>query len=123
MATLYPHPVMRHSRLPQNYGRLKRPSQTFQGQNYFCGDALEISVTLDRRQKITAIAWQGSGCALAQAAASIFSEMIKGKTLAQVRRMKSETLLKQLKLELSPVRRKCALLPLYTMKQEDPAAD
>ncbi|OGY50938.1 MAG: hypothetical protein A2951_01000 [Candidatus Buchananbacteria bacterium RIFCSPLOWO2_01_FULL_56_15] len=123
MATLYPHPVMRHCRAPQNYGRLKHPGQTFRGRNYFCGDALEISVKFDRRQKITAIAWQGSGCALTQAAASIFSEMIKGKTLDQVRRMKSETLIKQLKIELSPVRRKCALLPLYTMKQEDPAAD
>lgn len=123
MATLYPKVILQHCARPLNRGRLKKPAKKFTGQNYFCGDYLEFYIRLGVGKKITAVAWQGGGCAIMQASASIFSEMIKGKTLAQVQKMPSRSLLKRLNLTVSPIRLTCALLPLYTIKAALPLAD
>ena len=118
MAALYPNLIMQHARQPRNRGRLTKPTKTFRGQNSFCGDALTITVRLDRRGRITAVAWQGSGCVLMQAAASVFSEMLRSKTLAEARRIKSSALLKKIPVQRSPIRVGCVLLPLYTVKEQ-----
>ncbi|MBU0670997.1 iron-sulfur cluster assembly scaffold protein [Patescibacteria group bacterium] len=110
---------MKHFRHPLNKGRLKNASKTFKGVNYSCGDQLSIFVILDKQKRIKKVAWEGAGCAVSQAGASIFSEMIKGKTLNQVKKMNSEELVKKLNVKLSPIRRKCATLPLFTIKDAE----
>ena len=117
MAKIYRHQIMELYRRPLNYGTIARPTKKFKGANPFCGDALEIFVVLDNNQKIKTIKWQGQGCVISQVAASMFTEIIKGKTLTTAQKIISQEFIDQLGLELSPTRRKCALLPLYTVKE------
>lgn len=116
MASLYNSVVYQHYANPRNKGKLKNPSETFDGQNLSCGDQVTFYVKLNPAKKITAAMWEGSGCAISQASASLLSEMIIGKTLAQVKKMNASTLMKKLDTPLSPSRVKCATLPLYTIK-------
>lgn len=118
MADLYQAIILRHYHTPSNHGVLKKHSKRFVGANPFCGDEVTIDVELDKGNKIKAIGWDGHGCVISQAATSIFSTMVQGKTLDQVKKMTSKGLLEALNVELSPTRMKCALLPLYTLKNE-----
>ncbi len=118
MVSAYNLEIMKHFRQPLNKGRLKNASKTFKGANYSCGDQLTIYVSLDKQKRIKKATWEGAGCAISQAGASIFSEMIKGKTMEQAKKINSEELVKKLNVKLSPVRHKCATLPLYTIKKE-----
>ncbi|NUM25083.1 MAG: iron-sulfur cluster assembly scaffold protein [Candidatus Buchananbacteria bacterium] len=113
----YRQKIMELYRRPLNYGTVAKPTKKFKGANPFCGDALEIFVVLDQDQKIKTVKWQGQGCVISQVAASVLTEMIKGKTLAAAQKIESQVLIDHLDLELSPTRRKCALLPLYTIKE------
>lgn len=123
MESTYKKTILRHYNNPSNKLDLKAPTQVFVGANPFCGDKLEIKVKLDSKKRITDISWSGDGCVISQSAASIFTDLIKGKTLAEAQKMTSEKLLKELDIELSPSRRKCALLPLYTIKELTDEAD
>lgn len=119
MAQLYHRIILQHCKQPLNKGSLKSPSVTFDGANPFCGDEQRFELRLDDQDRIQEVAWSGKGCAISQAAASIFSEKIRGKKLSAVQQMKSEGLLDDLKMQLSPTRIKCALMPLYTIKGEN----
>lgn len=119
MASLYQEIIFKHYRHPLHKGKLKNPTRKFAGANPFCGDELNICVKLDSHRRVKKVAWEGKGCALSQAAASIFTDMMKGKTLSQIKKIKSSAFLKKLDIELSPARIKCVLLPLYTIKEED----
>lgn len=120
MVVPYSLTVMRHYRQPLNQGRLPKPYQKFSGANYSCGDSLTFYLKLDRQKRIKEVAWEGAGCAISQASASIFSEFIKGKTLDLVKKTKSEVLIKKLAVgQLSPLRRKCAILSLYALKGKE----
>ncbi|NCN07193.1 iron-sulfur cluster assembly scaffold protein [Candidatus Falkowbacteria bacterium] len=117
MELTYKKTILRHYNNPSNKIDIKTPTEVFVGANPFCGDKIEIKVKLDAKKKITDISWSGNGCVISQASASIFTDMIRGKTLAQAQKMTSDKLLQELNIELSPSRRKCALLPLYTIKE------
>jgi len=116
---LYSQIIWQHYRQPLNRHKLSKPNLKFAGANYSCGDQLAFYVKLDKQGKIKAVGWQGGGCAIAQASASVFSELIKGKTLTQVKKLTNQTVLKKLKLKLSPTRIKCALLPLHIIKDQE----
>ncbi|MFA6198225.1 MAG: iron-sulfur cluster assembly scaffold protein [Patescibacteria group bacterium] len=116
MADLYNTLVYRHATTPSNKGKLTHPTKIFPGQNVSCGDEVRFYVKLNSKNIITDVRWEGSGCAISQAASSILSNMIKGKTLKQAQAMKTAVLLKKLAVDLSPSRVKCAVLPLYTIK-------
>ena len=118
MAQLYQKIIMEHYRQPLNRGRLKKADQTFRGVNYFCGDQISFDVQLDQQKKVKAVGWVGSGCAISQASASVFSELIKGKKMSAIKKISSQQFLNRLDIVLSPTRMKCALLPLYTLKEE-----
>lgn len=118
MAGIYKKIIWQHYQHPRNLGKLKA-AQKFEGKNPFCGDELVFYIKLDKNERIKEVAWEGKGCAISQAAASIFSEMIKGKTLRQVQNISHNKFLKKLEEPLSPTRTKCALLPIYILKKED----
>ena len=62
------------------------------------------------------IRFDGHGCAISQAAASMLTEMVEGKTLEEIKKIQKETILEALGIELGPVRLKCALLCLKVLK-------
>ena len=117
MAELYQKLVLQHYKQPLNKGEMKS-GKVLKGANYFCGDKLTLYLKIDKAGKILDVKWQGGGCVIAQASASIFSEMIKGKNIKQVRKMPADEFLAALKITVSPARAKCALLPLYVIKEQ-----
>jgi len=79
------------------------------------GGEIFIYLKIDNN-KISDIKFTGKGCAISQASASILSEIVKGKDVDYARNLKDEDFLKELGIKLSPVRMKCALLSLWTLR-------
>lgn len=101
---------------PLNYGRVDPADFVYEEDNPLCGDVIEISVRLDEDGRVVDINWQGHGCAISQASASLLTEEVKGKTLDEVKAFSKEKLLELLGIQLSMTRVKCALLSLKVLK-------
>ena len=101
---------------PLNFGRLDPADFIYEEDNPLCGDVIEISVRLDDQNRVEDVNWQGHGCAISQASASLLTEEIKGKTLDEVKAFSKEQLLDLLGIQLSMTRVKCALLSLKVLK-------
>lgn len=114
---MYAENIMDHFNSPRNLGKIKNPDIKHTGLNPFCGDQLEISVKLNREKEIADIKFEGRGCSISQASASMLTEAIKGKTLDQVKKLSKEDILDLLNIPIGPVRMKCALLGLDTLRE------
>ena|SRR5690242_6339927 len=84
LTDLYQQVILDHSRSPRNFHKLERPTCTAQGHNPLCGDNYTIYARLDG-DVIKDLSFQGSGCAISKASASILTDTLKGKTKAQVK--------------------------------------
>ncbi|MBN1564710.1 MAG: iron-sulfur cluster assembly scaffold protein, partial [Anaerolineae bacterium] len=67
-------------------------------------------------KRVKAVSWEGEGCTISQASASMLGEEIMGKTLAEIRSMDRQFILDMLGIQLSPTRLKCAMLSLKVLK-------
>ncbi|MCA9948103.1 MAG: iron-sulfur cluster assembly scaffold protein [Anaerolineales bacterium] len=101
---------------PLNFGKLDPADFSYEEDNPLCGDVIRIDVRLDANGRIEEVAWSGDGCAISQASASLLTEEIKGKTLAEVKGFPKEELLDLIGVPLSMARIKCALLSLKVLK-------
>jgi nitrogen fixation protein NifU and related proteins len=81
---LYQQVILDHSKSPRNYTRLEGANRTAQGHNPLCGDHVTMYLHLDGNT-VKDISWQGSGCAISRASASILTTAVKGKTVAEVK--------------------------------------
>jgi nitrogen fixation NifU-like protein len=79
---LYQDIILDHGRHPRNFRKLDHPSHTAQGHNPLCGDRVTVFVSLDG-DRIADVSFDGRGCAISTASASLMTEILKGKTLAQ----------------------------------------
>jgi nitrogen fixation protein NifU and related proteins len=79
---LYQEVILDHNKRPRNFRTIEHPTRTAKGHNPLCGDRLTLYLTLDGDQ-ITDVAFEGSGCAISKASASLMTEAVKGKTVAQ----------------------------------------
>jgi nitrogen fixation protein NifU and related proteins len=84
LTELYQEVILDHNRRPRNFRSIAEPTRTQEGYNPLCGDRLTLYVTLDG-DRISDVAFQGSGCAISKASASLMTEALKGKTLAEAR--------------------------------------
>ncbi len=101
---------------PLNFGELDPADFSYEEDNPLCGDVIRIDVRLDEDGRIAEAAWSGDGCAISQASASLLTEEIQGKTLAEVKAFPKEELLDLIGVPLSMARIKCALLSLKVLK-------
>lgn len=131
--SLYQEVILDHNRKPRNYGKLEHASHHATGHNPLCGDRLDISLQVDERDQINAIAFQGESCAICKASASMMTSAVKGKS-----RLDAETMINEFrdlatgKLDINspnhlgrltvfsgirdlPTRVKCAVLPWHTL--------
>ena len=106
--------ILDHYRNPRNYGKLDHPDAHSEDSNPLCGDQLAIDLQVDG-DYITAVRFQGRGCAISQAAASMLSEMIEGKTVEEVVHLGKDDVLDALGIPISPARTKCAFLSLRVL--------
>ena len=86
LAELYQELILDHSRSPRNFRVLPNCVHVAQGSNPICGDNYTLYADLDG-DVVRDIAFQGSGCAISKASASILTESLKGKTVVEVRAM------------------------------------
>jgi nitrogen fixation protein NifU and related proteins len=107
--------ILDHYQNPRNYGTLERPDISAEDSNPLCGDEIRIDLRV-RDGVIEDARFSGKGCSISRAAASMLTEEIRGKTLEEVKRIGKEDVLEMLGIELGPVRLKCALLALKTLK-------
>lgn len=81
---LYRDIILDHYRSPRNRGRVPRPDVATQGANPLCGDEIEVSLLI-RDGKVEDVRFEGKGCSISQASASMMTEGVKGKSLAEVK--------------------------------------
>ncbi len=79
---LYQEVILDHNKRPRNFRAIEHPTRTARGHNPLCGDRLTLYLTLDG-DRIADVAFEGSGCAISKASASLMTEALKGKTVAQ----------------------------------------
>ena len=113
---LYRELILDHYKNPRNHGLLDPADALAEGQNPLCGDEISVSVRLGDGDVIEEVGFDGRGCAISQAAASMLSDLVKGKSAAEVAAMPKEELLDELGIPLTPVRLKCAILGLGVLK-------
>jgi nitrogen fixation NifU-like protein len=116
MNDLYRDIILDHYQNPRNKGLVSPADIDYEEDNPVCGDHIRLTLQLDDDERVTAVGWDGQGCAISQASASMLSEAIIGKTLEELRGFSKEDILEMLGIELGPVRLKCALLSLKVLK-------
>ncbi len=79
---LYQEVIVDHNRSPRNFGRIENPDRTVEGYNPLCGDKLNLYVKFDG-DRIGDVKFDGSGCAISVASASLMTEALKGRTRAE----------------------------------------
>lgn len=84
---LYQQVILDHYRRPRNKGAVENPVVKKHLHNPTCGDDLEVQVSLGSDGKIDAVRWQGRGCSISMASASMMSQALRGKTLAEAEEM------------------------------------
>jgi len=114
MDDLYRDYILEHYRRPHNFGILEAPDARYEGANPLCGDRITVMLGI-RDGVVTEVAFTGRGCAISQASASLLTDEIKGKPVADVETMTPDDVLDLLGIEISPARLKCALLSLDTV--------
>ena len=83
---LYQEVILDHNRSPRNFGPLEGADLTADGHNPLCGDRLSIAVKVEDGV-LTDVRFEGSGCAISKASASLMTEGVKGKTLGEAREL------------------------------------
>src|ERR687885_83506 len=114
---LYREVILDHYKNPRGHGLLENADAEAEGQNPLCGDEVSIYVAFEPDSDvIDEVKFSGRGCAISQAATSMLMEMVQGKTAHEVATLTKEELLEEIGIPLTPVRLKCALLGLTTLK-------
>jgi nitrogen fixation protein NifU and related proteins len=114
---LYREVILDHYKNPRGHGLLEDADAEAEGQNPLCGDEVSIYVAFaDDRETIDEVKFSGRGCAISQAATSMLTELVKGRSANEVATLPRDELLEEIGIPLTPVRLKCALLGLSTLK-------
>jgi nitrogen fixation protein NifU and related proteins len=130
LAELYQQVILDHSKSPRNFRKLEGANRVAQGHNPICGDNYTIYATMDG-DVLREVTFQGSGCAISKASASLLTDTLKGKNKAEVRALfdKVHDMITTGKLSDSgmgklavfagvhkfPARVKCAILPWHAV--------
>jgi nitrogen fixation NifU-like protein len=108
---MYRQQILDHYKNPRNYGELEDATFEHVGENPMCGDTIKMFVELaDDDETIERVSFVGDGCAISQASASLLSEDLHGRTLAEIREMDRDDIFELLGIDVNPMRVKCAVL-------------
>lgn len=115
MDALYREAILDHYKHPRRKGHLESPTVQYHDHNPFCGDEITIELRVEDGIVVDA-AFDGRGCAISQATASMIMEEIMGLSVEELKGWDKEYILDMLGIDIGPVRLKCALLPLKALK-------
>ena len=114
---LYREVILDHYKNPRGHGELEGADVSAEGQNPLCGDEVSIYVAFaEDGETIEDVKFAGRGCAISQAATSMLTEMVQGRSATEVATLDKEELLEEIGIPLTPIRLKCALLGLGVLK-------
>ena len=116
MNNLYKDILLDHYRNPRNKGTLEKPDFASGDYNPSCGDGVSMQGIVENGA-IKEVMFQGSGCVISQATASLLTQAVVGKAIDDVLAFSNEDIQKMIGMQLGPVRLKCALLPLYVLQK------
>lgn len=107
---MYQEVILQHYRAPHNFGPLEGATYTGEESNPLCGDHITFRLRVDSTSgRVEEAKFEGDGCAISMASASMLSEKLAGKTVDELGRLGQDEVLQLLGIPLSPVRVKCAL--------------
>ena len=134
---LYQEIILDHGKNPRNLGSIDKFNRDAKGHNPLCGDKVHVYLKLDQKKKIEDISFEGSGCAISMASASIMTDLVKGKNVKVVKEiiedflslikenseLKSDKFIEDEKIKIMslsgvkqfPMRVKCATLSWHTL--------
>ena len=134
---LYQDIILEHGKSPRNLGKCEGYNHNAKGYNPLCGDKVHVYLKLDNKKKVEGLSFEGEGCAISLASASIMTELVKGKSFNQTKdimegflnmiknnsEITSENLNDDQKIKLMslsgvkqyPMRVKCATLSWHTL--------
>jgi nitrogen fixation protein NifU and related proteins len=115
MDDLYRDYILEHYRQPHNFGPVEDASARYEGSNPLCGDRITMQLRV-RDGVVEAVGFTGRGCAISQASASLLTDEVKGRPLAEVEAIRADDLLELLGVDISPARLKCAMLSHETLR-------
>jgi nitrogen fixation NifU-like protein len=116
MSSIYSEIILDYYRYPRNKGSLPHAQIHARDSNPLCGDVIEMQLELDGKNTVRDVKFNGQGCAISQASASMLTELVKGKSLDELRKISKGDVLELIGGQLSAVRLKCALLSLKVLK-------
>jgi nitrogen fixation NifU-like protein len=112
---IYKDIILDYYRNPRNFGDLPNPDVRAKDSNPLCGDIIEMQLKI-KDSRVEGVRFKGKGCAISQASASMLTEVIKGKTLDEIKALGKPDVLALLGIDPGPTRIKCALLGLKVIK-------
>ncbi len=114
---LYREVILDHYKNPRGHGVMEGADVEAEGMNPLCGDEVTIYVRFgEDSDTIDEVKFAGRGCAISQAATSMLTEMVQGKKASEVAELDKDELLEEIGIPLTPIRLKCAMLGLTTLK-------
>jgi nitrogen fixation protein NifU and related proteins len=116
MDDLYRDYILEHYRRPHNFGVIEEPTASIEGSNPLCGDRITMQIGVSDGV-VERVGFTGRGCAISQASASLLTDEIKGKPVADVAAFRADDLLDLLGIDISPARLKCAMLSHETLQK------
>ena len=115
MPALYSDTLLDHFRHPRNYGDLPAADVSYESFNPVCGDRIRIALKLSDGI-VESARFKGDACAIATAAASLLTELIVGREIADISSISDDRLIAALESDIKPARLQCALLPLEALR-------
>jgi nitrogen fixation NifU-like protein len=113
---LYREHILDHYANPRNEGTLEGADIVCEWDNPVCGDTVKLYVRLSEG-RVSDVRFEGQGCVISMASASMFTEEIQGKTLEELAALGEEDVFRMLRITLGPARAKCGLLPLRVLQE------
>ena len=118
MDNYYREVILDHYRRPHNAGILEEADIHAADANPLCGDKVELFLKLGEDGRVSEVRFNGRGCAISQASASLLTDMIEDKTPEELKQLGKDDILDALGLEnISPARMKCAMLSMRVLHQ------
>ncbi len=115
MDDLYRELILDHYQNPHNHGEIPDADISYEDSNPLCGDKIRIDLKL-KGDIVQEVKFNGKGCAISQASASMLTDELVGKSLEDIKKLDKQFILDMLGIPLGPTRIKCALLPLKVIK-------
>jgi nitrogen fixation NifU-like protein len=116
MDDLYREEILQHYKRPHNWGPMDGPDLEAEDHNPLCGDQLKVMLKVDDEQRVEEIRFEGHGCAISQASASMASDEVIGMPVSELLKLDRSFVLDLLGIDISATRMKCALLSLKVLK-------